>query len=103
MVEQHERHPEGDEREGVTGAPGESEENGPARTAPSVGEHERRDRGQVIGVGRMAEAEQQRDRERKADAASVAQLGDAVVEAEHAGQPPCVSGLPATGAAATTT
>ncbi len=65
--------------------PGEAEPPRAPRAAPLVpGEDERRERGQVVGVGGVAKAEQQRHREREDQRAAGADVRDPIVEAEHA-------------------
>ena len=65
-------------------APREPERSGRAGSPAPLAEHERRDRGEVVGVGRVPEAEQQRDEQRDDEPAVGAQLRDRVVEPEHA-------------------
>jgi hypothetical protein len=82
-VEQHDRQPEQGEGDRVPEPPREPEPPGAAHAAVGLGRDQRGDRGEVIGVGRVAQPEQQRDHEHQAEGLPVRQLGDPRVKAEH--------------------
>jgi hypothetical protein len=74
--DEQERQAEGDERRRVPDAPREAEQ-GARACVPSVRPgHERRDRGEVIGVGGMAEAEEQCDEENEGGPTFLGELRD---------------------------
>ena len=76
---------EREERRRVAEAPGEAEPRGAPRARRSrAGGDQRRHSGEVVGVGRVAEAEQDRDaRPRRARVAPSENVCDPVVESEH--------------------
>jgi hypothetical protein len=82
-VEEQDRDAEDDERERVPEAPPGAERRGAAAGVLAAGGHQRRDRGEVVGVGCVPEAEQRRDEEDDQDRAPVGERGDVVVESEH--------------------
>jgi hypothetical protein len=84
--EQDEWQPDRQQRRSVAEPPAEPQSARQPRLVRLVGEHEAGDGGQVVGVGRMAEAEQQRGQQREHDAA-LAEVGDRVVESVHAAEP----------------
>jgi hypothetical protein len=83
VAPEHEREAEREQRDRVARAPGEAERRRPARAAGPVAEDQRRDRGEVVGIRRVAHAEQQRDEDRDEEPASSAGVGDPLVEPEH--------------------
>ena len=83
-VEEDDRHPEGEQRGRMPQAPGEPELRGSsAGTLPSPGD-QRGDCGEVVGIARVAQPEQDRSQEHDPDGGAGGELRDLVVEAEHA-------------------
>ena len=67
--QQDERQAEGKQRAGVPETPKQSETRRTSPTLTIIGEDQRRDRGEVIGVGRVTRAEKQGDDQTKRHAA----------------------------------
>jgi hypothetical protein len=81
-AEDHDGQPEREQRRGMPQAPRKAEAPGAPRAVGLIAGHEHRDRRQVVGIGRVAQAEEQRDEEREHPAAA-GEIGNAMVEAEH--------------------
>ena len=64
-VEQDDRQPERDQRRPVAEAPRQTQDPGPPGAPAGVVQDEGRDRGQVIGIGRVREPEEERDEKRR--------------------------------------
>ena len=84
LAEDEDRKPEREEREPVTDAPRQAEPCGGGAGPPVRAGDERRHGGEVIGVGRMAKAEQDPDEQNEPDRGAVRERGP-VVDAEHPG------------------
>jgi hypothetical protein len=80
--EEDDRHAECEQRHGVPQAPCQAKPPGAPRAVRFVACDKHRDRREVIGVGRMAQAEQQRDEQREQPAA-IREVRDPLVEPEH--------------------
>ena len=85
-AEQHDRQAEGEQRGRVAQPPSEAQAPGAARAALLVGGDQRRDRGEVVGIGGVAQPEEDGDGAHHQRGASVPERGDLLVEPEH--QPP---------------
>ena len=92
-AEQDQRQADHEQRGGVAGAPDGAEAGGGARAARVPGD-ERRDRHQVVGVGRVAQPEQEGDAERDDERRALEEAGEGVVDvfdhrsASQSGQAP---------------
>jgi hypothetical protein len=82
-VEDEDGQPEGEQGRGVAHAPCESELARPASGTFLVACDERRDRCQVIGVGRVAEPEEDRDGQHDHDRRAVGRRRESLFETEH--------------------
>ncbi len=82
-LREEDRHAEGDERHRMAEPPRRSEPGGCARRTFSPRDDERRDRGEVVGVGRVAQTEQRRDQHDDQDRPLVGDSCDPFVEPEH--------------------
>src|SRR5262245_27359241 len=82
-LEEHDREAEGEQAEGVAQAPREAEPRGRAGgPLPGTGD-QGRDGGEVVGVGRVAQPEHDRDYRYHAQRGAVGEGCDPVVESEH--------------------
>ena len=68
----------------MAGAPGEPEPGRPARRPIRLRREQRRDGDEGVGIGRMAQAEQERDPEDDGQPTAGAESRDQLVEPEHA-------------------
>lgn len=84
--EEDHRQAAGEERDRVAQPPGQAQHAGAAGAVASVAipEHQRRERGQVVGIGRVPQTQQDRDGERHAlTAAQSCQPRQPIIETEH--------------------
>src|SRR5262249_16936195 len=81
--EEHERQAEREQRRGVAEAPREAEASRRAGGALTGAGDQGRDGREVIGVGRVAQAEHDRDEADERERRAVGERGDPAVEAEH--------------------
>ena len=88
---EHERQPERHQRDRVTEAPCEAEDPGAPRSAARAREDQGRHGREVVGVGRVAQAEQDGDEQRDRNRAAVAEPCDRVVEPEHGYRTPAAT------------
>ena len=87
VAPEHERQPERQQRQRVAGAPREPEPYGGAPAAARARRGRARDRGEVVGVGRMAQPEQQRDEQGDGEAALRAPSSAIRSSSPNTGQP----------------
>ena len=88
LLEEQDREAEEDERERVPEAPERAEPGRCPAGALLPGGDECRDRGDVVGIRRVAQAEQGRDEDHDEDGAAGREDGDRVVEPEHVSYSP---------------
>src|SRR5437868_1185806 len=82
-AEEDDRKPEDEQRRRVPEPPGEPEDRRPARRPDALACDDRRDRDEMVRVGGVAQAEQERDGE-DYERPPAAERGDCLVEPEHA-------------------
>ena len=82
-LEDDDRQPEGEEAGRVPEAPGESEASSRAGGPVAAGRDQRRDGGEVVGVGRVAETQYDRDDDHQRQGRPVREVRDPGVESEH--------------------
>ena len=87
-AEQDDRQPEQRQRDRMAEPPGHAEPPRPARAVLGIGRDQRRDRGQVIGVGRVPQAQHQRDHQHQRQRLAAGQLRYPLVKPEHPDVPP---------------
>ena len=85
--EQDDRQAEECERGGVTGSPGRAQNRRTPGCAPGLGSDERRHGDEVVGVGCVPHAEEQRDRDDDEQRRLVAEARDVFVQSEHVPPP----------------
>ena len=82
-LEEDDRQAEGEERRRMADSPGEAEPRGEPRRPLAAGGDQRRHGGEVVRVGRMAEAEQDRHADDGEQGGAAREVCDPVVEPEH--------------------
>jgi hypothetical protein len=82
-LEEHDRQAEDEERRRVAEPPGEAESPGAASPSFLVRRDQRADRREVVGVGRVAQAQEHRNDDDHEQRRSVRERGHPVVESEH--------------------
>ncbi|HET9581908.1 MAG TPA: hypothetical protein VFP76_03750 [Gemmatimonadota bacterium] len=90
-LEEDQRQPEQVQRGGVAQPPREAQPAGPAVRSP-IGQDERRDGRQVIGVGGVTEPEDEGDRERQAEAVTDPRFQQRFQAQRSPGSRPAASG-----------
>ena len=93
-LEQHDRQAEEGERERVAGSPRQAEPAGAACAVLGVRRDQRGNGGEVVGVGRVPQPQEQRHQQGERHAAALGELGDPFVKPEHRSPPRPSAGRP---------